>query len=196
MVNWQSRETLTGSLLNETIRHGKRKNLQVPWNSWWILHQKRNFKWGRLHSSGGAFRPCASKVVIMACKWCVGWHFFHYSDNVANERRRERLLNDWKPVGAAQEDGDADLSLPRCFISVTQPTSVFIYFCPSSGVNKTPCCRRRARVMRLVPLKALHPAGHGSTSETRGKWVPCLRHLFIWHFYVNVCTSVCVCVVL
>lgn len=196
MVNWQSCETLTGNLLNETIRHGKTKNLQIPWNSRWILHQKRKRETLNGDVYVLAVVPCALKVVIMMCKWRIGWHFFHYSDNVANERCCERLLNDWKAVGAAQEDGDADLLLPWCFISVTQPTSVFIYFCPSSGVNKTPCCRRRARVMRLVPLKALHPAGHGSTSETRGKWVPCLRHLFIWHFYVNVCMSVWVCVVL
>lgn len=130
------------------------------------------------------------------CKWCVGWHFFHYWDNVTNEGLCKRLLNDWKPVGAAQEDGDVDLSLPPCFISITQPALVFMYFCPSSGVNKTPRCRRGAWVMRLALLKALHPAGHGSTSETRGKWMHCLRNLFIWHVYVNVCMSVCICVVL
>lgn len=132
-----------------------------------------------------------SKVVIMMCKWCAGWHFFHCSDNVANERGCERLLNDWKAVGAAQEDGDADLSLPRCFISVTQPTSVFIYFCPSSGVNKTPCCRRRARVMRLVPLKALHPAGHGSTSETRGE-MSALFETSIYMAFLCKCVHECV----
>lgn len=117
----------------------------------------------------------------------------NYWDNVTNECHCELLLNDWKPVGDAQEDGDVDLSLPPCFISFTRPTSVFIYFCPSSGVNKTPCCRRGAWVMRLVSLKALLPAGHGSTSETRGKWMCCLRDLFIRHFYVNVCMSVHLC---
>lgn len=152
-------------------------------------------RWKSPHSSFAAFRLSGSKVVIMMCKWCVGWHFFHYWDNVTNEYHCKRLLNDWKPASAAQEDGDVDLSLPLCFISITQPTVVFMYFCPSSGVNKTPRCRSGAWVMRLAPLKALHPAGHGSTSETRGKWMRCLRNLFMWHFYVNVCMSVRICVV-
>lgn len=95
-----------------------------------------------------------------------------------------------KPVGTEQEDGYIDLSLQQCFISIARPTWVFIYFCPSSGVNKTLHCQRGAWVMRLVSLKALHPTGHGSTSETQGKWIWCLRNLFILHFYAYLCVCV------
>lgn len=37
----ESCETLTGDLLNETMRHGKTENQQIPWISWWILHHKK-----------------------------------------------------------------------------------------------------------------------------------------------------------
>lgn len=145
-------------------------------------------------SGSAAFGPSGSKVVIMMCKWCAGWHFFHYWDNVTNEYHCQRLLNDWKPGSAAQEDAGADLSLPPRFISIAQPTVVFVYFCPSSGVNKTPCCRRGAWVMRLAPLKALHPAGHGSTSETGGGEMTALFEKSIYMTFLCKCVYECVCV--
>lgn len=144
-------------------------------------------KWKSPCFSFAAFRLSGSKVVIMMCKWCVGWHFFHYWDNVANECHCERLLNDWKPVGATQEDGDVDLLLPPCFISITQPALVFMYFCPSSGVNKTPCCRWGAWVMRLVPFESSAPSRSQVNLRDTGE----MNALFEKFIYI---TFLCKCV--
>lgn len=102
------------------------------------------------------------------------------------------VFYDWKPVGTEQEDGHNDLSLQRCFVSITRPAVVFVYFCPSSGVNKTPFCQRGAWVMRIVSLEALHPTGHGSTSEIQEKWIWGWRNLFILYYIIFLCLCVCV----
>lgn len=153
-----------------------------------------------LHSIVAVYSRSSAKVVLMMCKWWVGWHFFHDWDTVTNEGHRELLLDGWKPVGGTRRRWRWPFAAVAVFISFAEPTLVFIYFCPSSGANETPRCRRGAWVMMPGSLKALHPAGHGSTSETRGKWMRCLRNLFIWRFYVNVCMGVygyvCILVVL
>lgn len=74
-------------------------------------------------------------------------------------------------MGTEQDDGHCNLSLQRCFVSFTQSVVVFVYFCPSSGVNKTPLCQRGAWVMRLVSLEALHLTGHGSAADIQGKLI-------------------------
>lgn len=104
-------------------------------------------------------RNCCVSVTFLSllrqCHKCVSlWVFY-----------------DWKPVGTEQEYSHSDLSIQQLFVSITQPAVVFVYFCPSSGVNKTPLSQRGAWVMRLVSLWALHPTGHGSASEMQVKWI-------------------------
>lgn len=118
-----------------------------------------------------------------------GWHFFHHWDDVINEHHCEFCYG-WKSVSTEQEDGHSDLSLQRCFVSIPQPVAVFVYFCPSSGVNKTPLCQRGVWVMRLVSLEAVHPTGHGSASEIQGKWIWSNRNLY---GVIFLCVCVCFC---
>lgn len=67
-------------------------------------------------------------------------------------------------MGTEQDVGHRNLLLQWCFVSITQSVVVFVYFCPSSGVNKTPLRQRGVWVMRLVSLEALHLTGHGVSS--------------------------------
>lgn len=133
---------------------------------------------------------------IMMCKCCAAVTF------PSLRQCHKWVFYDWEPVGTEQEDGHSDLSLERCFVSITPPALVFFYFCPSSGVNKTLLCQRGAWVMRLVSLEALHPTGHGSTSEIQWKLISGMRILFALHilyFYACPCTcvtfqgSICTC---
>lgn len=71
---------------------------------------------------------------------------------------------DWKPAGTEQDVGHRNLLLQWCFVSITQSVVVFVYFCPSSGVNKTPLRQRGVWVMRLASLEALHLTGHEVSS--------------------------------
>lgn len=119
---------------------------------------------------------CCATVTFPSLRQCHKWVFY-----------------DWEPVGTEQEDDHSDLLLERCFVSITPPALVFVYFCPSSGVNKTPLCQRGAWVMRLVSLEALHPTGHGSTSEIQWKWVSGLRILFTLHI-LYFCAGLYTCV--
>lgn len=80
-------------------------------------------------------------------------------------------------------------TLRRCSVSITTPTMDFVYFCPSSRVNKTQLCQGGFWVMRLVSLEALHPTGHGSASEIQGKLIWVWRNLY---YIIFLCKWVCV----
>lgn len=152
--------------------------------------------WKSPRSSSAAFRPSGSIVVIMMCKWCAGWHFFHYWDNVTNESHCQRLLNDWKPGSAAQEDGGADLSLPPRFISMAQPTVVFMYFCPSSGVNKTPALSERSLGNEACAFESSAPSRSRVNLRDggrRGRGMTTLFEKSIYMTFLCKCVYECVC---
>lgn len=48
--------------------------------------------------------------------------------------------------------------------------------------------------MRLAPLKALHPAGHGSTSEMGGRGMTALLEKSIYMTFLCKCVCECVCI--